>query len=61
MKRYHSSCELVDVRGTNAASASSRENDGNDLYLEPGKPRLFQFSFLPLKEDVGGQIEVNLI
>ena len=43
----------------NAASAFRGESEGNDLHLEPGKPRVYQFSFLPLKEDVGGQIEVG--
>ena len=59
LKRYQHSCELTDVRGMNAASAFQGESEGNDLHLEPGKPRVYQFSFLPLKEDVGGQIEVG--
>ncbi|KAK7097409.1 hypothetical protein V1264_004394 [Littorina saxatilis] len=59
--RYQQNCELTDVRGTNAASASREESDSDDLHLEPGKPRLYQFSFLPVKEDVGGQIDISSV
>ncbi|KAL8612906.1 hypothetical protein ACOMHN_034983 [Nucella lapillus] len=60
--RYQASCELTDMRGmTDASSASREEKAGSDLYLEPGKPRLYRFTFPPLKEDVGGQIEMSSV
>lgn len=54
---YQSICELSDVSGTNAAS----ESESSDLNLEPYKPRLYQFSFIPHKEDIGGQIEISAV
>lgn len=44
------------------ATAASSENDADsgDLFLKPNEPRVFTFSFLPLNEDVGKQIEVGL-
>ncbi|XP_076446039.1 trafficking protein particle complex subunit 11-like [Babylonia areolata] len=59
--RYLPFCELTDVRGMNAASASREEKEGDDLHLEPGMPRLYRFSFPPFKEDVRGQIEISSI
>lgn len=58
---YNQYCEVVDNHDTTAASASKDECNSDDLHLEPGHPRLYHFSFLPSKEDVGGQIEVTSI
>ncbi|XP_025086483.1 trafficking protein particle complex subunit 11-like isoform X1 [Pomacea canaliculata] len=58
---YNQYCEVVDNHDTTAASASKDECNSDDLHLEPGHPRLYHFSFLPSKEDVGGQIEISSI
>ncbi|XP_055958826.1 trafficking protein particle complex subunit 11 [Patella vulgata] len=57
---HNSKCEMSDGRGITAAS-SPLEADGADLYLLPGKPRTYSFSFLPSAEDVGRQIEISSV
>ncbi|ESO93952.1 hypothetical protein LOTGIDRAFT_209465 [Lottia gigantea] len=57
---HNSKCEISDGRGITAAS-SPLEADGADLYLLPGKPRLFTFSFLPTADDVGSYIEITSV
>ncbi|BFZ15043.1 hypothetical protein BsWGS_18082 [Bradybaena similaris] len=56
-QKYNTHCVMADRLGVSAASES--ETDTGDLYLKPEEPRVFTFSFLPLIEDVGKQIEIS--
>lgn len=53
---YNDYCRVTDGHGISAAS------DGDftekDLYLVPGKTKLYTFTFLPVKDDINSQIEV---
>ena len=55
--KYNAHCVLIDRRGITAASG--QEVDSGDLYLKPQEAKVFKFSFLPLSEDVGKQIEIS--
>ncbi|XP_041357008.1 trafficking protein particle complex subunit 11-like [Gigantopelta aegis] len=56
---YNHHCEMIDTRGMNAASEGPA--DSGDLYLVPGKLKVYTLTFLPLKEDVGAQIEISSV
>jgi len=56
-QKYNSHCVLIDRQGITAAS--EQEGGSGDLYLTPDVPRVFVFSFLPLSEDVGKQVEIS--
>ncbi|XP_046561774.1 LOW QUALITY PROTEIN: trafficking protein particle complex subunit 11-like [Haliotis rubra] len=56
---YNDHCEMTDTQGMNAAAEG--ESDGGDLYLVPGRLRIYRFTFLPLKEDVGNQVEISSV
>ncbi|XP_036367513.1 trafficking protein particle complex subunit 11 [Octopus sinensis] len=56
---YNQYCVVNDGHGITAASECEGEN--GDLYLVPNKTRIYRFSFLPMKEDVGNQLESVLI
>jgi hypothetical protein len=43
------------------SAASESEGTGADLYLIPGKPKSYRFSFLPVKDDVDTQIQVTVL
>lgn len=54
---YNQYLEVIDGHGISAAS-ESESREGN-LYLVPGTPRCYKFSFLPVQEDVGSQLEIT--
>ncbi|CAI9734552.1 Hypothetical predicted protein [Octopus vulgaris] len=56
---YNQYCVVNDGHGITAASECEGEN--GDLYLVPNKTRIYRFSFLPMKEDVGNQLEITTI
>ncbi|KAH9492651.1 Trafficking protein particle complex subunit 11 [Bulinus truncatus] len=56
-QKYNSHCVLTDRHGISAASAS--EIGSGDLFFKPNEPRVFAFSFFPMSEDVGRQIEIS--
>ncbi|XP_064613188.1 trafficking protein particle complex subunit 11-like [Liolophura sinensis] len=53
---YNQYCVVTDGQGISAASEG--EGGSADLYLIPGQTKLYTFTFLPVKEDVGGQVEI---
>jgi hypothetical protein len=50
---YNEFCSVTDTEGI-----SSTDEGSGYLYLVPGKPKRHRFTFIPLKEDVGKQIQV---
>ena len=54
---YNQYLEIIDGHGISAAS-ETESREGN-LYLVPGTPRCYKFSFLPLQEHVGTELEVR--
>ncbi|CAG2258149.1 TRAPPC11 [Mytilus edulis] len=56
---YNQYCIVIDGHGVSAASES--ESTGADLYLVPGKPKSYKFSFLPVKDDVDTQLEITAV
>ena len=54
---YNQYLEVIDGHGISAAS-ETESREGN-LYLVPGTPRCYKFSFLPLQENVGTELEVG--
>ena len=53
---YNEYCRVEDGRGISASS--DREQEDRDLYLVPGIPKAYKFSFLPLKDDIDTVLEV---
>lgn len=47
---------MIDGHGISAAS-ETESREGN-LYLVPGTPRCYKFSFFPQQENVGTELEV---
>lgn len=56
---YNQYLEVIDGHGISAAS-ETESREGN-LYLVPGTPRCYKFSFLPLQEDVGTELEISAV
>ncbi|XP_053406849.1 trafficking protein particle complex subunit 11-like [Mercenaria mercenaria] len=54
---YNQYLEVIDGHGISAAS-ESKSKEGN-LYLVPSTPSCYKFSFLPVQEDIGSQLEVH--
>ncbi|WAR03659.1 TPC11-like protein [Mya arenaria] len=54
---YNQYLEVIDGHGISAAS-EGESREGN-LYLVPGTTRRYSFSFLPVQEDVGSQLEIT--
>ncbi|XP_052268585.1 trafficking protein particle complex subunit 11-like isoform X2 [Dreissena polymorpha] len=52
---YNQYLEVIDGHG----AASEGEGHEGNLYLVPGMPRRYTFSFLPVQEDVGNQLEIT--
>lgn len=54
---YNDYCRVTDGHGISAASDGDFTD--KDLYLVPGKTKLYTFTFLPVKDDINSQIEVS--
>lgn len=55
---YNDYCKVTDGHGISAVSDGDFTD--KDLYLIPGKTKLYTFSFLPVKDDINSQIEVSV-
>lgn len=55
---YNDYCRVTDGHGISAASDGDFTD--KDLYLVPGKTKLYTFTFLPVKDDINSQIEVMM-
>ncbi|XP_064653075.1 trafficking protein particle complex subunit 11-like isoform X2 [Lineus longissimus] len=53
---YNEFCSVTDTEGI-----SSTDEGSGYLYLVPGKPKRQTFTFIPLKEDVGKQIQITSV
>ncbi|KAK3084752.1 hypothetical protein FSP39_018278 [Pinctada imbricata] len=56
---YNEYCKVEDGRGITASS--DKDQAEQDLYLVPGQTKRFKFSFLPVKDDKGTQLEISTI
>lgn len=56
---YNQHCVVNDGHGISATSEG--EGGTGDLYLVPNKTRVYKFSFLPVRDDVGTPLEIKNI
>ncbi|XP_013379073.1 trafficking protein particle complex subunit 11-like [Lingula anatina] len=56
---YNQYCVVSDGQGI--GSGESSEEQTGDLYLVPGKPKMYTFTYLPRQEDVGKTLQISSI